>query len=218
MNGPWVVVGCPTQSPPETNEMEKNMRRFLRLHSEHLVFLLLVAIAVVGRVDRIDWNFTPVAAAALFAGYYFRNRLIAAMVPLAALAISDFAELSHNNRGEMLTVWGAMLLPAMLGPWLREAKEKRTKIGRGLVCAFLPSAAFFLTTNLAVWVTAISGGMGAADYTATWAGLGVCYTAAIPFYFKMLSGDLFYMVVLFGAYSVATRSARETDEVVLASP
>ncbi len=85
-----------------------------RLTTDHIVFLLLIAIAVAGRVDRFDWNFTPVAAAALFAGFYFRNRIIAAMVPLAALAISDFAEPAHNNRWELLIVWAAMLVPAML--------------------------------------------------------------------------------------------------------
>jgi hypothetical protein len=188
------------------------VRRFFQLNTDYLVFAILVAIAVAGRIDRVDWNFTPVAAAALFAGFYFRNRLIAALVPLTALAISDLFEPAHNNQWVALTVWTAMLLPAMLGPWLRAAQDKWAKIGRGTVSALLPSAFFFLVTNFAVWVTApyVVG----ADYANNLNGLAACYAAAVPFYGKMLVGDLFYMTVLFGAYAVAMRGAIETKSEI----
>lgn len=184
------------------------MRRFLQLNSDHLVFVLLVIIAVVGRMGRPDWNFTPVAATALFAGFYFRNRLVAAMVPLAALAISDFAEPLHNSRWVMATVWAAMLLPAMLGPWLRASKSRTQTVARGAVGALLPATFFFLTTNFAVWAVGAFGG-GMMLYSSDLAGLAACYTAGIPFFLKMVAGDLFYMSLLFGAYAAVTSTVRQ---------
>ena len=43
-----------------------------------LVFALLVAIGVAGRWGQPEWCFTPTAAAAIFAGYYFSRVSIAA--------------------------------------------------------------------------------------------------------------------------------------------
>lgn len=182
------------------------MRRYLQPNSDYLVFALLVAIAVVGRWGRVDWNFTPVAAAALFAGFYFRNRLVAALVPLAALAISDFAEPLHNNRWVLLTVWTAMLLPAMLGPWLRNAASKTQSFKRGALSALAPSTMFFLATNFVVWLT----GAGL-SFSQGLKGLAECYAVALPFYTNMLAGDLFYMGLLFGAWALISQTSRTTE-------
>ncbi|WP_425400980.1 DUF6580 family putative transport protein [Aeoliella sp.] len=184
------------------------MRRYL--NSDHLVFVLLVTIAVVGRMGRPDWNFTPVAATALFAGFYFRNRLVAAMVPLAALAISDFAEPLHNSRWVMATVWAAMLLPAALGPWLRGSKSRFEAFLRGTVGALAPAAFFFLTTNFAVWAVGPVAG-GSLMYSQDLSGLAECYAAAIPFFRSMVLGDLFYMTLLFGAYALVTSAVRQPE-------
>ena len=190
------------------------MRRTLQHYTGHIVFILLVAIAIVGRMDRLDWNLTPVAAVALFAGFYFRNRLVAMAVPLTALAISDLMEPAHTNGWMRLIVWGAMLLPVMLGPWLRETFCGSTgtwkKVTCGTISALLPATFFHLTTNFAVWATATAGLTGV-TYSPNLSGLAACYTAAIPFYGKMLSGDLFYMTMLFGAYAIATLSVRESN-------
>lgn len=184
------------------------MRRFLQNNSDLWVFFLLVAIAAVGRMGRVDWNFTPVAAAALFAGFYFRNRLIAALVPLTALAISDLVEPIHYSRWVLATVWASMLLPAMLGPWLRSAHTNNQIFGRGVVSALLPATFFFLTTNFAVWAVGPSVGT-AVEYSRDVAGLASCYVAALPFYAKMLAGDVFYMTMLFGAWALIGAPARE---------
>src|SRR5690606_33821208 len=121
--------------------------------SELAIFVLLVAIATLGRYQRIDWNFTPVAAATLFAGYYFRNVWMAGIVPVVALVVSDRFEPSYNSVWVRLTVWGTFAVTGVLGPWLRRAEGLSHKVTRGAVAALAPSALFFLTTNLAVWAT-----------------------------------------------------------------
>lgn len=192
------------------------MRQLLKTNSDHWVFVLLVAIAVVGRMGRLDWNFTPVAAAALFAGFYFRNRWTAALVPLAALAISDLVEPLHYSRWVLLAVWASMLLPAILGPWLRSASSKKQGIARGVFSATAPATFFFLTTNFAVWAVGPAPG-SAIEYSRDLTGLATCYLAALPFYANMLAGDLFYMATLFGAWAVINRSEHASLAAVVRS-
>ena len=162
------------------------------------VFLLLVAIAVVGRAERIDWNFTPLAASAVFAGFYFRSRVVAAMVPLLALPLGDLIEPGHNNGWVMASVWLAFMVPAMIGPWLRSATTALGRLGRGGVAAAVPSATFYLVTNFAVWASE-----PVSVWPKTLEGLAGCYAAAIPFYGKMVVGDLFFGTLMFGAYAAA---------------
>ena len=181
------------------------MRRHLQLNSDHLVFVLLVAIAVVGRLGRLDWNFTPVAAVALLAGCYFRNRLVAALVPLTALAISDLAQPSHYSGWVLASVWGCMVLPAMMGPWLRGASSKLQTVARGTVSALLPATFFFLVTNFVVWAVGPVAG-SPFQFGQDLLGLATVYAAGLLFYLKMLSGDLFFMTTLFGAWAIATGS------------
>lgn len=174
--------------------------------SDLAVFVMIVAIAIIGRNERVDWNFTPIAAATIFAGYYFRRAWIAAIVPIAALAVSDLREPGHANMWVLLTVWGTFAATAMLGPWLRRAEGLRRQLGRGTLAALMPSALFFLTTNLAVWAT---------EYAPTLANLGWVYLRGIPFYGKMVAGDLFYMGLFFGAYALTT--LRETSRQPVAA-
>lgn len=161
------------------------------------VFALLVAIAVVGRNSRLDWGFTPIAAAALFAGRFFTSRLIAVSVPALSLLLSNLVEPSHTHTGVALVVLASMMLPALLGVWLRHESQSQMKnMARWAVCLLAPSALFFVTTNFAVWAFQ-------AYYEKSVAGLLQCYAAGVPFYRSMLAGDLFYAAALFGAAALA---------------
>lgn len=158
-----------------------------------LVFGLLVAIGIAGRTMQPAWNFTPIMAVGLFAGAYFRQRFVAPLVPLAALAIGNLW-LPTYNVAVMVSVYAMLALPALAGPLLRRPAQGGTLrwLATLGIAAATPSLAFFLVTNFAVWA---STGM----YAKTFAGLIECYTAAVPFYRQQLAGDLFYTAVLFGA-------------------
>ena len=70
--------------------------------------------------------------------------------------------------------------------------------GIGNDCRRKATGQFFsvIVTNFVVW---LGGG-----YSYTLGGLLTCYTAAIPFYLKMLAGDLTWCAILFGLYELAT--------------
>jgi hypothetical protein len=148
-------------------------------------------------------NFAPVAALALFAGYYFRSAVLAMCVPLSVMAISDLF-LGGYHWGVMVLVYGMLTFPVLLRGWLRRGfvlgrgrmAARLTPLAGLLSCSLLSSILFFVVTNFGVW-------LGFATYEKSWAGLAECYAMAIPFFRYTLAGDLFFAAVLFGGYALA---------------
>ncbi|MFM2375056.1 MAG: hypothetical protein RLZZ165_153 [Bacteroidota bacterium] len=176
-------------------------------HLYHLgIFLVLVGLIVAGRYLPHFANFTPVAAAGFFAGYLFRNRLLAVAVPLVGMLLSDLLIQQYYPWATMATVYLCMVIPALMGGRLRTPAtnflERAGKIAMG---AGTGSVLFYLGTNLAVW---LFDGI----YALNWDGLMACYTAAIPFLKFTLAGDLFFTAVLFGTHALVMRlvASRQT--------
>lgn len=163
-------------------------------------FLALVGLCVVTRLLPHPPNFTPVASAALFAGFYFNRRLAALAVPVLAVLVSD-AVIGGYSFTVMLAVYAAHLLPVLLGTRL----ASRLTTMRVAGSAVLASLAFFIATNLAVWNSGVL-------YERTAAGLLDCFTVALPFYQHTLLGNLFWSAIIFGSYAVAGYLANRAHE------
>lgn len=168
------------------------MKRALRL--EWLLCVLLVLFGVLARRFQVQWNVTPTAALAMFAGFLFIDRKLAYVVPLAILAISNIFLASHHSAGEMLAVYMSFLIPVALGGLVR----RRFTFARVIGCTLVSSVLFFLITNFAVWLYRRGDA-----YADSWAGLLACYEAGLLFFRWMLAGDLFYAAVIFGSYALA---------------
>jgi hypothetical protein len=171
--------------------------------SDLLVFALLVAIGVAGRWGQPQWEVTPTAAAAVFAGFYFSRLSVALLVPIAMLVISDLLLPAYNSRGVMFATYAVMTAPVWLGRWMRGEQRATALAGKAVLCGFLPATAFFVVTNFAVWAFQ-------SDYDKSLAGLAECYWAAVPFYRWMLAGDVFYMSVLATCFIAAQATIRRT--------
>ena len=153
------------------------------------VFCALVASAVAVRLVSETPNFGAVAAAALFAGFYFRHGAWAVAVPLSIMTISD-QFLGGYARPVMLAVYGSLLVPIAWRAALRRGLSF-TRVGAGAVSS---SLTFYLLTNLAVWY---------AWYPHTWADLMHCYAIALPFFANTVASDLVFAAGFFGLYAVA---------------
>jgi branched-subunit amino acid transport protein len=161
------------------------------------MFAGLVLFGVVGRWLQPQWNFTPTAAVAGFAAFWFASPLVAALVPIAVLSISNLRLPDHHGPLMLLAVYAAFCVPLVLGRRVRE----RLSWPRFTALCLLPAVVFFVTTNFAHWALLN-------QYPHTWDGLMECYTAAVPFFRDgTLAGDVFYNVVLFGGYAFAVRFA-----------
>jgi hypothetical protein len=175
-------------------EMHPNWRQNVQ---DLLVFAMLVAIGVAGRLGQPEWCFTPTAAAAVFAGFYFSRLAVAALVPVAILGISDQWLPAHDSVPVMLATYGVMTLPVWVGRLLRRGVTAL----RLAVCGLLPATVFWLTTNFAVWAFQNY-------YERSLGGLVECYLAAVPFYRWMLAGDLFYLGVFAACWSLSGAANR----------
>lgn len=158
------------------------------------VFAALVALGVAGRLLPHAPNCTPVAAAALFAGFYFRSRVWAVAVPVLTMVVSDLF-LDSNALGVTLAVAASLLFPVACRVWLK-GECSAARVG---LCAVGSSAVFFLVTNGAVWA------LGDHDYAMTMSGLLACYAAGLEFLGYTLAGDVGWSFGLFGAYALALR-------------
>jgi hypothetical protein len=162
------------------------------------VFAILLVGGVFGRFACLDIpNFQPTGAVALFAGFYFAQRRLALLVPLAVMAISNLSLDSYLSWGQMIVVYAAFLWPVLLGRHLLQAQPANASPAiRWGICLTAPSLVFFLATNFGVWL--FSG-----IYPHTPAGFSECYWLALPFYGYSLAGDLVFAPILFGVYHLS---------------
>jgi hypothetical protein len=145
------------------------------------------------------WNFMPVGALGLFAGARYRSWQ-AYLVPLAAMLASDLllikplADQGFAAFGKLTPViYLSFGLNVLIGRLMRPTSSFLWIAP----LAVLTSLQFFLTSNFAVW--ALGDG---SLYPHNFAGLVMCYTAAVPFY-NSLAADLLYSAAFFGLHSLA---------------
>ncbi len=155
----------------------------------------MIVAAAVTRLLPHPPNVTPILAIAIFGGGAFSSRRMAFAVPLASMLLSDLAlELLGLGGLHLLmpVVYAAVAASVVLGFALR----RRPDVIRTASVAAMASVVFYLSTNLAVWSV---GTM----CPRTWAGLGECYLAALPFFRNTLLSTVGYSVALFTAYQAA---------------
>jgi hypothetical protein len=152
------------------------------------------------------WNFTPVLAIALFGGAAFAGGRAAALVPLAVLVASDLllhltglAPLSNGAElTQQLVTYVLVLGFVAVGRGLRDRSPAWLP-----VASLASSVAFFLVTNAVYWLLVTDAVPPEFRYPKTLAGLGECYTKALPFFRNAVLGDLVYVAVLFGGWALA---------------
>lgn len=148
------------------------------------LWLTLVAVGVVGRFWQPTWNVTPVAGVALAAGVLFPHPLVAASVPLAALALGNLALPGYGSLTMAVVVYLATAWPVLLGGVVSRGRWLAVLGG-----ALASSLVFFVSTNVAYWLLTD-------EYPRSAAGLIACFTAALPFYRWMPVGDLAWTAFL----------------------
>ncbi|NBT12109.1 MAG: hypothetical protein EBS56_00665 [Planctomycetia bacterium] len=177
-----------------------------------VVWTALVAIGVAGRLWQPGWNVTPMAGVALAAGAVFPNSLVAASVPVVALAVGNLFLPGYGSFAMAAVIYAATAWPILLGRVVGDADGLRGSIGGGWTTgrwfglaggALASSLVFFLATNLAHWWLTN-------DYPHTPGGLLDCYVAALPFYRWMPVGDLVWTAVVFTALSAGLAAMRSS--------
>jgi hypothetical protein len=151
------------------------------------VFLLFAAIV---RILPHPWNFTPIAAMALFGGAKFGKGWQAFLFPLAGLFLGDLFVGFHRL---MPIVYFSFCICVLIGMAFR-CKQTAGPLS---LATLLGAIQFFLITNFGMWLTSTMS-----IYPKTFAGLVSCYVAGIPYFGNTLLGDAFYAALLFGGFAL----------------
>ena len=104
------------------------------------VLMMLALIGAIGQIVPHAPNFAPVAATALFAGFFFRSKRIAILAPAVAIICHDIV-LNPYNFGVVVLVITGLMFPVLWGSVLRcEIPERiqRSRIFRLLYQKTLP--------------------------------------------------------------------------------
>lgn len=188
--------------------MPKGLSEKLSKTGEVLEFSMALLLILIGAILRIlphPPNFAPIAAIALFGGSYISRRW-ALTLPVLSMLLSDIF-IGFYEPLLMASVYGSFVLCGVLGLWLR--KHKRWYAVSGI--SILGSVLFFLVTNFAVWAFT-------PWYPKTPLGITQCYIMALPFFRNSLLGNLFYTIVLFGAYEIVRVGIRKKFTVAKTAP
>jgi hypothetical protein len=176
------------------------------MRARTLCLIGIICLAAVARIVPHPPNFAPITAMALFAGAYFASPLLAILVPLAAVFLSDIALQMLGGRG-LYTGWLATGQGLYSSMWVQYLiwvaiacfgmlLQKRRTVLNIAVAGLASSVFFFLASNFGVWALD-------ALYPHTPAGLADCFVAALPFFRETFLGDLVFVPVLFGGFALA---------------
>ena len=177
-----------------------------------IIGLILVIIAICSRLVPHWHNFTAMNAVALFAGFHFRSKWTAVIIPISALWLSDIilnntfyaAYFEHFYWGSLTSISSMMLycLIYLIGAYYAQLKPLRLALS-----SVFGSVLFFIGSNFAVWLMST---MYPKDFT----GLIACYSAGLPFLQNGVLGDLLYNAVIFGGfYWMTFRVKRFTNAI-----
>ena len=169
------------------------MSSLLQINKHQLIIILIIIAAALTRLIPHPPNFTPITAIALFGGIYMNNKILAFILPVGIMIISDlflgFSSISYF-------VYGSFMVISLIG-----IHCKNPKILKAIALIILSSISFFIITNFGVWIL---GG-----YPKTWTGLAICYTMAIPFFKNSLMGDFFYSGIMISCYLLGRKTFLE---------
>jgi hypothetical protein len=168
-------------------------------NNRYLILAGMVLAAAAVRLLPHPWNFTPIAAMALFGGAQFASKRTAFLMPLTALFLGDLVLGLHRL---MPFVYGCFALTVCLGFWVR----RQPRASRIVIASVLSSTVFFLVTNFSAWACLDT-------YPKNATGLLECYVAGLPFLRNGLLGDLLYAGVLFGGLALAERRFNSLREL-----
>jgi hypothetical protein len=161
----------------------------MRIDTRFLVITGLILLAILTRLIPHAPNFTAMSAVALFGSAYYDKKIMAFLVPLTAVFISDL-KLGGLYKG-VEWVYASYIVIALLGFLLRN----KVTMTRVLILSVISSLSIYIISDFGVWLGTI--------YPHNWQGFTACYIAAIPFLRNWLLGDLFYGGLLFGIFYLA---------------
>ena len=141
----------------------------------------LILILSFSRLIPHPWNFTPVLATGIFAGFYFKQFYFGVCIVIFSMFIGDLFLGFHST---MFFTYISLAVAVICGLYI-----KQFKLTEILFSGLASSFGFFIITNFGAWLTLEM-------YEKNLTGLLQSYVLAIPFFHSTLISTLLYLVVL----------------------
>jgi hypothetical protein len=155
----------------------------------------LLLLCVLVRIAPHPPNMAPVGAAAVLAGRTLPPGVALALTA-ATMALSDLCLAAIHGWQPFGPI--SLFIHAGFAAQVLIARALRRVRGGALAAALFGGTAFFVTSNLGVWL--LSG-----MYPRDAAGLVACYVAALPFWAATLVGDAAWTVALTSIHAALSR-------------
>jgi hypothetical protein len=155
------------------------------------IALFIIALLALSRVIPHPPNFTPVLGMAVFSGAIISKRLIAYLIPLIAMLISDLYLGFHAS---MPIIYFSLAVCVLIGTFI----EARVSILNSFLSISLGVLVFFLITNFMVWY-------GSGMYESSISGLMTCYFMGLPFVQNTFISSLLYGMGAFLIYDIVNK-------------
>ena len=159
--------------------------------SNYLVIIGIIVLLASARLFPHPPNFTPILGMAVFSGAIISQRLLAYLVPLVAMLLSDLYLGFHAS---MPIIYFSLAICVLIGTFI----SKRMSILNSFFSISLGVLVFFLITNFAVWY-------GSGMYEFNISGLITCYFMGLPFLQNTLISSLIYGMGAFLIYDIINK-------------
>ena len=154
------------------------MNKVLKKYQNYFIPLVLILIVSFSRLIPHPYNFTPLLATGIFAGFYFKQFYLSLFIVIFSMFIGDLFLGFHST---MFFTYVALIVPVLFGIY-----AKHLKIYSILTSSVISSISFFIITNFGAWLTLDM-------YEKSFAGLINSYVMAIPFFHNTIISSLFYL-------------------------
>ena len=176
------------------------MQSLFTILKKEIFPISLILILVFARLIPHPPNFTPIIAAAIVSGYFFKNINLSLLTLLIAMLISDLFIGFYEN---VIFVYSSLLLITFVFHKI----SNKINFKNLFIYGFAGSLIFFAVSNFGVWALG-SPGVHDIAYEKSLSGLIECYILAIPFFGNtFLSTLIFAYPALFIYRSLIVRSS-----------
>jgi len=155
-----------------------------KLKNNLKVLMLPVSLILVLSFSRLiphPYNFTPILAAGVFGGFYFKNFILSLFIVISSMFVGDLVIGFHST---MIFTYSALAAAVAIGIFIKKFNFKEI-----IFSGLSSSVIFFLITNFGSWLTM-------AMYEKSFTGLLQSYMMGIPFFHNTLLSTLIYLVTL----------------------
>ena len=163
------------------------------MKAKHSVYfgLGLIILLALSRLIPHPPNFTPILGMAVFSGAIINKKIVAYLVPLAAMLLSDLYLGFHTG---MPIIYFTLAICVLIGTFI----ESRVTILNSILGITAGVLIFYLITNFTVWY-------GSGMYENSFSGLITCYVMGLPFLQNTFISSLIYGMGAFLIYEVINK-------------